>query len=147
MRPELPESELATRVQHRMRRSTVIEGADHTPYETIVHEFALRVRVADRKTSLSQLRHILEQIERGHATVRVVPTDQDNFAGADASMMHMGGPLPQLDTVLRDFPTGTMFIDAEAQLRGLQTLFRKVEKMSLSPTDSRDFIHHMTKEL
>jgi hypothetical protein len=59
----------------------------------------------------------------------------------------MGGPLPQLDTGLLDAPTGTMFIDAEAQLKRLRTLFRKVEASSLDPTASRDFIHRLTKEL
>ncbi len=147
MRPELPESELAPRVEHRMRRRAVIEGDNPTPYETIIHEFALRIRVADRKTSVSQLLRILAEIEQGHATVRVIPTDQDGFAGAGASMMYLGGPLPQLDTGFRDTPGGTMFIDAEAQLRRLRTLFRKVEKASLEPTASRDFIHRLTKEL
>ncbi|MEU7418474.1 helix-turn-helix domain-containing protein [Streptomyces antibioticus] len=147
MRPELPESELTPRVEHRMRRHSVIEGNAPTPYLTIVHEFALRVRVADRRTSLAQLRWILDQIEQGHASVRVIPVDQDGFGGADASMMYMGGPLAQLDTGLRDTPTGTLFIDAEAQLSQLRTLFRKVEKASLEPTASRDFIHRLTKEL
>ncbi|MPY56801.1 helix-turn-helix domain-containing protein [Streptomyces spongiae] len=147
MRPELPESELAPRVEHRMKRRAVIEGDSPTPYETVIHEFALRVRVADRRASLTQLRLILDQIERGHVTVRVIPTDQDGFAGSDASMMYMGGPVPQLDTGLRDAPTGTMFIDAETQLERLRTLFRKVEKASLEPTASRDFIHRLTKEL
>jgi transcriptional regulator with XRE-family HTH domain len=147
MRPELPESELAPRVDHRMKRRAVIEGDNPTPYETIIHEFALRIRVADRKASIAQLRRILTEIEEGHATVRVIPTDQDGFAGAGASMMYMGGPLAQLDTGLRDTPGGTMFIDAEAQLKRLRTLFRKVEKASLEPTASRDFIHHLTKEL
>lgn len=147
MRPELPDSELTARVEHRIRRRLVIERDHPTSYETIVHEFALRVRVADRRTASAQLRWILDQIEQGHVSVRVIPMDQDGFAGADASMMYMGGPLPQLDTGMRDTPTGTLFIDAEAQLRQLRTLFRKVEKASLDPTTSRDFIHGMTKEL
>lgn len=147
MRPELPESELEPRIEHRMSRHTVIEGESPAPYETVIHECALRIRVADRQTSLSQLRRILDQIEEGHAMVRVIPIDQDGFAGADASMMYMGGPVPQLDTGLRDAPTGTVFIDAEAQLKRLRTLFRKVEKATLEPTASRDFIHRMAKEL
>jgi transcriptional regulator with XRE-family HTH domain len=147
MRPELPESELAPRVEHRMRRRAVIEGDDPTPYETIIHEFALRIRVADRQVSHAQLRQILDQIERGHATVRVIPTDQDGFGGADASMMYMGGPVPRLDTGLQDAPTGIAFIVAVPQLRQLRTLFRKVETATLDPTASRDFIHRLSKEL
>ncbi|MEU4872928.1 helix-turn-helix transcriptional regulator [Streptomyces sp. NPDC021608] len=147
VRPELPESELASRVEHRMRRRSIIEGEAPTPYETIVHEFALRVRVADRQTSLTQLRWILDQIEQGHATVRVIPTDQDGFAGAGISMMYLGGPVPELDTGLRDGPTGVTFIGADAQLRQLRTLLNRVREATLDPTASRDFIHRLSKEL
>ncbi|MGW6925021.1 helix-turn-helix domain-containing protein [Streptomyces sp. NPDC054950] len=147
MRPELTESELAPRVEYRTRRRSVIEGPASTPYETIVHEFALRVRVADRQVSLSQLRWILDQIEQGHVIVRVIPTDQDGFAGAGASMVYAGGPVPRLDTGLRDAPTGVVFIDEEPQLERLRTLLRRVEDASLDPVASRDFIHRLTKEL
>lgn len=147
MRPELPESEVAPRVEHRMRRRVVIEGDTPTPYETVVHEFALRVRVADRQAAQAQLRFILGEIENGHAVVRVIPIDQDGFGGTGASMMYLGGPVPKLDTGLRDSPTGTAFIDAEPQLEHLRTLLRRVEKASLDPVASRDFIHRLTKEL
>ncbi|MEU3613911.1 helix-turn-helix transcriptional regulator [Streptomyces sp. NPDC006872] len=147
MMPGLPESELAPRVEHRLRRRSVVEGDNPTPYETIVHEFALRIRVADRRASHAQLLRILDQIEQGHAAVRVIPSDQDGFAGAGASMMYTGGPVSRLDTGLRDAPTGTAFIDAEPQLAQLRTLFRRVEKATLAPEASRDFIHRLTKEL
>jgi hypothetical protein len=147
MRPELPDSELTPRVEHRMRRRTVIEGDAPTPYEAIVHEFALRIRVADRQVSRAQLRQILDRIEQGHVSVRVIPVDQDGFGGAGASMMYMGGPVPQLDTGLREAATGTAFIDAELQLAALRTLFRKVEEATLTPLASRDFIHRLSKEL
>lgn len=147
MVPDLPPSELEPRVEHRIRRRAVIDGDDPTPYETIIHEFALRIRVSDRRVARAQLSSILDQIEHGHTTVRIVPTDQDGFAGAGASMMYTGGPVPQLDTGLRDSPTGTAFLDAEPQLKRLRTLFRKVEKASLDPVASRDFIHRLSKEL
>ncbi|MCX5558326.1 MULTISPECIES: helix-turn-helix transcriptional regulator [unclassified Streptomyces] len=147
MVPGLPESELEPRVEHRLRRRAVIERDSPIPYETLVHEFALRIRVSDRPIARAQLREILDQIECGHATVRVIPTDQDGFAGAGASMMYTGGPVSPLDTGLRDAPTGTAFIDAEPQLKQLRTLFRRVENAALDPTASRDFIHRLSKEL
>ncbi|MFD7935199.1 MULTISPECIES: helix-turn-helix domain-containing protein [unclassified Streptomyces] len=147
MRPELPESELIPRVEHRMRRRTVIGDDNPTPYEAVVHEFALRIRVADRHVSRTQLLAVLEQIEHAHITMRVIPTDQDGFGGAGASMMYLGGPVPQLDTGLREGATGTAFIDAEPHLNTLRTLFRKVEKATLDPAASRDFVHRLSKEL
>ena len=62
-------------------------------------------------------------------------------------MTYAGGPVPKLDTALRDTPHGTAFIDAEAQLGALRTLFRKVEAVALEPERSRDFIHGLMKEL
>ena len=147
MVPELPDSELTPRVEHRMRRRAVIDRDLPVPYETIVHEAALRIRVGDRRVTLTQLRRILDEMEREHVTVRVVPFETDHFAGAGAAMMHVGGPLPRLDTVLRDSPSGTAFLDAESQLERFRTLFRKVEKAALDPTRTRDFIHHLAKEL
>ncbi|MEU9633514.1 Scr1 family TA system antitoxin-like transcriptional regulator [Streptomyces tendae] len=118
-----------------------------TANETVVHEAALRIRLGDRAVSRAQLHRLLDESEREHITVRVIPFDTDHFAGASAAMMHVGGPLPQLDTVLRDSPNGTAFLDAQSQLERFRTLFRKVEQASLDPNRTRDFIHHLAKEL
>ncbi|MFE0413123.1 transcriptional regulator WhiJ [Streptomyces tendae] len=147
MVPELPDSELRPRVEHRLRRRAVIERDAPAAYETVVHEAALRIRVGDRAVSRAQLRRLLDESEREHVTVRVIPFDTDRFAGASAAMMHVGGPFPQLDTVLRDSPNGTAFLDAQSQLERFRTLFRKVEQASLDPNRTRDFIHHLAKEL
>ncbi|MFG3158613.1 helix-turn-helix domain-containing protein [Streptomyces sp. NPDC048232] len=147
MVPELPDSELTPRVEHRMRRRAVIDRNPPVPYETIVHEAALRIRVSDRAVSRAQLRRVLDESEKEHITVRVVPFDTDHFAGASAAMMHVGGPLPILDTVLRDSPSGTAFLDAQSQLERFRTLFRKVGEAALDPIRTRDFIHQLAKEL
>jgi hypothetical protein len=147
MAPELPRSEVDPRVSHRMQRRVVIERADPITYEALIHEAALRIRVGDRPVSRTQLERILEHSESEHVTVRVIPFDVDGFAGAGSTMGYLGGPVPRLDTVVRDAPHGTAFVDSEAQLAHFQTLFRKVEEASLSPGLSRDFIRKMAKEL
>ncbi|MEU8959484.1 helix-turn-helix transcriptional regulator [Streptomyces sp. NPDC048518] len=145
--PGIPDSELNPRLDHRMRRRTVLQGADPTPYEAFIHEAALRIRVADRRVARAQLKAILAQTDHDHVSVRVIPFDQDNFAGAGATMMYLGGPLTRLDTGLRDSPTGTAIIDAEPHLARLRALLAQVNKSSLDPAPSRDFIHHVLKEL
>ncbi|WP_329533784.1 helix-turn-helix transcriptional regulator [Streptomyces sp. NBC_01450] len=145
--PEPPYGELELRVRHRMDRKVVIEGPNAVPYKAVIHESALRIRVGDRAASRAQLARILELSEADHITVRVIPFDLDGFAGAASAMMYVGGAVPKLDTALRDTPHGTAFMDSEAQLSALQTLFRKVEAVSLDPERSRDFIHRLSKEL
>ncbi|GGN86060.1 transcriptional regulator [Streptomyces albiflavescens] len=145
--PELSDGELDAWVDHRMRRRAVLEGPQPIPYETVIHESALRIRVGDRAATRVQLTRILELSEADHVRVRVIPYDLDGFAGAGSAMVYMGGTVPRLDTVVRDAPYGTAFIDSDAQLDRLRTLFRKVEGVSFEPERSRDFIHRLAKEL
>ncbi|MBA2806777.1 helix-turn-helix domain-containing protein [Streptomyces sp. KM273126] len=145
--PELPESDLELRVRHRMERKAIFEGPTPIPYEAVIHEAALRIRVADQAAARTQLARILELSDADHITVRVIPFDLDRFAGATNAMMYAGGAVPKLDTAARDAPHGAAFIDSEAQLSAFRTLFRKVEAASLEPERSRDFIHRLTKEL
>jgi transcriptional regulator with XRE-family HTH domain len=145
--PALPEPELELRVRHRMDRKVIIRGREAIPYEAVIHEAALRIRVSDRAAMRKQLTHVLDLSEAEHVTVRVIPFDLDDFAGADSTMVYVGGAVPKLDTVVRDAPSGTAFIDSEAQLGRFRTLFRRMKAASLGPERSRDFIHRLAQEV
>ncbi|MET7484240.1 helix-turn-helix transcriptional regulator [Streptomyces sp. NPDC005538] len=145
--PELPDDELELRVRHRMQRKVIIEGPAPIPYVAVIHEAALRIRVGTRAATRTQLARVLEFSEADHITVRVIPFDLDEFTGADSTMVYAGGAVPKLDTVVRDAPHGTAFIDSEAQLGRFRTLFRRMEDASLDPEQSRDFIDRLAKEL
>ncbi|MEU6476004.1 helix-turn-helix transcriptional regulator [Streptomyces sp. NPDC047017] len=145
--PQPPQSEVDLRVQHRMQRRAIIEGASAIPYEALVHEAALRIRVGGRAASRAQLTRILELSETNRVAVRVIPFELDDFADAAAAMVYAGGAVPRLDTVMRDGPHATAFIDAEAQLARFRMLFRRVKDVSLTPARSRDLIHRLAKDL
>ncbi|MDX3248586.1 DUF5753 domain-containing protein [Streptomyces sp. ME18-1-4] len=147
MNPEFPNSEVEHRVRHRMQRRVVIEGPRPLPYETVIHEAALRIRVAGRSASRAQLTRVLELSEARHISVRVVPFGLDDFAGAGSAMVYVGGSVSRLDTVVRDAPHGTGFVDSEAQLEHFRKLFRKVQGESLDPGQSRELIHKLIQEL
>ncbi|MET7604721.1 hypothetical protein [Streptomyces avermitilis] len=55
--------------------------------------------------------------------------------------------MPALDTVQRDTPYGSAFLDDASQLLAMRTLLRKVESVSLDPVKSRNFIHRLAKEV
>ncbi|MFF3845083.1 helix-turn-helix domain-containing protein [Streptomyces sp. NPDC002328] len=145
--PEFPDDEVARWVEHRMKRRVVIERPTPIPYEAVIHEAALRITVGSRAAMRAQLHRVLELSEVGHVTVRVIPFDLEGFGGAGSAMVYAGGPVPELDTVVRDHPHGTAFIDARAQLGRFRTLFRRLEDESLDAERSRDLIHGLTKEL
>ncbi|WP_327435117.1 helix-turn-helix domain-containing protein [Streptomyces sp. NBC_01236] len=145
--PEPPEGELEAQVEHRMRRRQVLAGDRAVDYEAVLHESVLRMRVADRRVALAQLDQLLRQSERPNVTVRVIPFDTDGFGGASTALLYAGGSVPALDTVQRDTPYGSAFLDDASQLLAMRTLFRKVESASLDPVKTRDFIHRLAKEL
>nr|WSZ14889.1 helix-turn-helix transcriptional regulator [Streptomyces canus] len=142
--PELPQEELELRVRHRMQRKVILE---RTPYEAVIHEAALRINVSNRAASRDQLFRLVELSEADHVTVRVIPFALECFAGAASAMVYAGGAVSKLDTVARDAPHSTAFLDSEAQLGAFRTLFRKVEAASLEPDGSRELIHKLAKEL
>ncbi len=140
--PELTSDELELRVRHRLNRQRMT-----IPYEVVIHEAALRIRVGDRDNSRAQLARLVDLSQKDHITLRVIPFDLDGFSRASSTMTYVGGPLPKLDTVVRDLPHGSIFIDSDAQLSAYRTRFHKVEAVSLEPERSRDFIHKLAKEL
>ncbi|MFK0103524.1 helix-turn-helix domain-containing protein [Streptomyces sp. NPDC091217] len=147
MNPEFPDSEVELRVEHRMKRRVVIEGPAPIPYETVIHEAALRISVAGHAATRAQLTRILGMSEADHITVRVIPFALADFAGAGSTMAYLGGVVPRLDTVVRDAPHGTAFVDSDAQLEHFRKLFRRVKEAALPPRQSRDLIHQLAKEL
>lgn len=144
--PEFPTEELEARVAYRLRRQSVLEGTEAPPYEAVVHEAALRIRVADRRVAQRQLAHILEMAQQPGVTVRVIPFDVDGFAGVGYPMLYAGGSVPQLDTVLLDSVHGVAFLDGESQLGRYRALFSKVKRAALDEVGSRDLIHRLAKE-
>ncbi|MEU9184124.1 helix-turn-helix transcriptional regulator [Streptomyces sp. NPDC048484] len=140
--PELAQEELDLRVRHRLERQQVA-----IPHEVVIHEAALRIRVSDRVVTRAQLARLLELSEADHITLQVIPFDLDGFAKASGTMTYAGGPLPKLDTVVRDAPHGSVFIDSEAQLNTYRTSFRRVKEVSLDPEKSRELIHELAKDL
>lgn len=145
--PELPESDVELRVRHRMQRRVIFEGAQPVPYQALIHEAALRIKVGGRAAMRAQLARVLEFSDAEHITVRVIPFDLDSFADTGSAMLYVGGAVPKLDTVVRDAPHGAVLIDSEAQLGVFRTHFRRVEEVALDPERSRDLIHRLAKEL
>ncbi|WP_267242727.1 helix-turn-helix domain-containing protein [Streptomyces sp. PR69] len=145
--PQLPDDEVRARVEHRMKRQAILERETAPPFEAIVHEAALRMRVGGRKVARSQLEHLLSVSERPGLTLRVIPFTNEDFIEVTQTVMYANGVVPQLDTVQIDTPFGGRFLDAAGELDRYRTLFDFAEQAALDPEESRSFIHHVAREL
>lgn len=144
--PEPTPDQLDTGVAFRLRRHRVLEGESPTSLEAVIHEAALRIRVAGRDVARRQLDFLLEQSERPHITVRVIPMTADHFGGAGYSMHYVCGPVLQLDTVLLDTVHPT-WLDEESQLTTHRAMLDKTAGMALDPDESRELIHGIAREV
>ncbi|GCB48857.1 helix-turn-helix transcriptional regulator [Streptomyces sp. NL15-2K] len=145
--PNWPRKEQDAHVAFRSRRQQILSEEHATPYEAVIHEAALRLRVGGRKAARSQLEHILDRSELDHVSVRVVPFDSEDFAGAGYSMLYLHGPVPPLDTVQIDTGHGGTFIDAESRLKQYRQRYDRVSTSALPQTASRDLITRIVREL
>lgn len=142
--PNLPPKKLDTWVEFRSRRKAALAGCT---FGAVVHEAALRLKVGGTKEARAQLTYVLEMSECDNIAVRVIPFDTEGFAGAGYSMLFVGGPVSQLDTVQMDTMDGSSFVDEESRLTKYRTLLDRIESSALSRQASRDFIRRVEREL
>lgn len=145
--PSMPDHEVALRVAHRMERAQILDGDDAKPYVVLLHEAVLRMRFGGRRVTRSQLEHLLVASERDNVTLRVVPFEAGAFPGAGVTMFYAEGPVPGLGTVQVDSAHGPEFLDQEAQLSKYKGQLDWLERLALSPKDTRDFVRTVANEL
>jgi hypothetical protein len=145
--PALSRLEIELRVAHRMERQQVLDRESPIGYVGYVHEAALRMQFGSRKVTQEQLRHLCDMSEREHIDLRVIPVDRGAFPGAGHALLYAHGVVPQLDTVQLDSAHGPEFMCADAQLTKYRAHLDWMEDASLPSTESRDFIHAISRQL
>lgn len=145
--PPLPEHEVALRLALRAERQQVITGDKAVPYVAVIHEAALRMQFGGPGVARAQLEHLLEVSERDNVTALVLPFSHGAFPGAGQTVVHIEGPVPQLDTVQVDSSHGPTFLYAEGQLVKYRAQLDLLESLALPPEQSRDFIRDIARQL
>lgn len=145
--PAMSPADLDRHVAFRARRTELLDRPDAPRCEFLIHESALRMRFGDRRVLLRQIKHLLKQAERPNVTVRVVPFSAGGFANAGSSTLYACGPVPQLDTVQIDVPTGVSFLHAETYLANYRAVLDRMRERALEPSGSLDFIRRVAQEI
>jgi hypothetical protein len=145
--PPLSAEALDLQVDFRMRRGALLDRTDPPACSFLLHEAALRMLFGEPAIVRRQLQHLLQQSEREAVTLRVLPFAAGGFPSAGSSTMYASGPVRQLDTVQIDVPNGVTFLESETHLTNYGTVLDRLERRSLEPGPSRDFIHNVLNEL
>ncbi len=94
-----------------------------------------------------QLQHLLASSERPNVTVQVLPFSRGAHASMFGPYVVLGFPEEEaLDVVLADTPSGSMWLEREADVSRYQDLFDAARTSALSPAESRAVIHRRAEE-
>lgn len=145
--PTMDPVDLERHVEFRSRRAALLDRPQPPSCEFLIHETALRMSFGDRKVLRRQIDYLLEQAARPNITIRVVPFSAGGFANAGSSTLYACGPVPQLDTVQIDVPTGVTFLHAETYLVNYRAVLDRMRERALGPEASLDFIQQAVREI
>jgi len=145
--PQHTAEDLERRVSFRVRRACVLDGPEPPQCTFLVHEAALCMRFGGSAVTKNQLNHLLEQSERDHVTIRVVPFTAGGFPSSGSSTLYAYGPVAALDTVQSDTPGGSRFLHSETHLSNYRVVLDRTEQRALSPDRSPNFIREILQRL
>ncbi|MFH8403722.1 Scr1 family TA system antitoxin-like transcriptional regulator [Streptomyces sp. NPDC018019] len=143
--PPLEPAALRRRLSHRLRRRDVLDRTTPPSCTFLIHEAALRMEFGGRAVARTQREFLLKQMERDNVEVRIIPFGP-GFPNAGSSTLYVHGPVPQLDTVQTDIPTGPTFLDAETRLANYRAVLDRTQERSLPAAKSADFIRQIAKQ-
>ncbi|MFD0212122.1 helix-turn-helix domain-containing protein [Streptomyces hirsutus] len=134
-------------VQVRLARQERLVSDSPLQLWAVLSEAVLLQQVGGPKVMSAQLEQLLITSERPNVTIQVLPFSRGAHASMFGPYVVLGFPEEAaLDVVLADNPTGSMWLEREAEVGRYQELFDAARTSALSPVESRTVIRHRAKE-
>ncbi|GAB3118504.1 transcriptional regulator WhiJ [Streptomyces calidiresistens] len=145
--PLLPDEVIEARLEHRIARKAVLLGERELPFRAVIHEAALRVRYGGVDVVREQIDYLISATGWGNVTIRVVPFTADVMIGSAQPMLYVRGPVERLDAVQLDSAHDNYYLSDPEDLKRYRSIFDAVQRISLPPDDSVDFMREILKEM
>jgi transcriptional regulator with XRE-family HTH domain len=131
----------------RIARQERLTGASPLRMWAVLSEAVLLQQVGGPQVMNEQLHHLLAVSELPNVTLQVLPFSRGAHASMFGPYVLLGFPEEgALDVVLVDNPSGSVWLEREAEVARYQHLFDNAAKSALSPVESRTVIHRRVKE-
>lgn len=134
-------------VQVRLARQERLVNDSPLQLRAVLSEAVLLQQVGGPKVMSAQLEQLLIASEQPNVTIQVLPFSRGAHASMFGPYVVLGFPEEAaLDVVLADNPTGSMWLEREAEVDRYQELFDAARTAALSPVESRTVIRRRAKE-
>jgi transcriptional regulator with XRE-family HTH domain len=133
-----------SRVEVRMARQSVLTRPNPLEVWAIVHEAALRTRIANTTIMRDQLQRLLDVAELPHVSIQVLPLEASPHQGASGPFAVLGFPeSADLDVVLLESLTTALYVEDSAEVVVYGGAFERLRAEALSFDDSADLINKL----
>lgn len=137
-------TELARRVELRMRRQRILHGSSPTRLWAVIDETALRRSIGGPAVMRAQVRHLIRMSELPHVTVQVLPFAAGGQVpvGGPVTLLRLpGGGLP--DVVYLEQLTSAVYADRPGDLDYYRHVMNRLVTEAESVTASRALLEEL----
>lgn len=152
--PDMPMSELASRVQFRIQRQSLItRRRSPATLSVVIHESALLRVVGNPQVMSGQLRHIADMSTLPNVSVRVLPFS----AGVPLGVQVGPFVILEFDTTVKGKPAeptvvyletylGDLYLEKSAAVASYHEAYDALETRALGEVESRDWLRRKARE-
>ncbi|MCT9932287.1 helix-turn-helix domain-containing protein [Planotetraspora sp. A-T 1434] len=145
---EAPKTEIARRVELRMKRQRILRRPDAPRLWTVIDEAALHRSVGGAATMRDQLRHLIDIAELPHVTVQVMPFSRGGHAataGPITFLRFSEDALP--DVVFLEQLTGGHYLDKAADIAYYWHVLNRLGVEAQPQAESRALLNDLLKDM
>jgi transcriptional regulator with XRE-family HTH domain len=134
------------RVEVRLRRQQLLEGANRPRYRVLLDEAVLRRRVGGPAVMAAQLDKVLEDARQDKVTVQIVPFDAGAYAAADGYFVLLEfGEANLPPVVFIEGLTKNQYLEHKAEIARYREVIENLRDSALSPRDSLLYMEEIRK--
>ncbi|MFD8531469.1 helix-turn-helix domain-containing protein [Streptosporangium canum] len=144
--PTATEAEVESFVTARMQRQGLLENETPLRLWAIIDEAALCRKVGSQAVMRDQLAHLIQQAQRPHVTVQVIPFTAGAHPGMPGSFIVLKFDTGDLDVIHIDSMAGDLFLEKETDIQRYNQICEHLCAIALSPADTVALIASMRED-
>jgi transcriptional regulator with XRE-family HTH domain len=134
--PKLGFENITEALAFRMERQQILT-AEHPPaVHAVIHEAALHMRFGGSAVLRRQLLRLIDLARLPKVTIQIFPFTAEAYAAYSGNFLYVSSAVADLDTVVVEGPTGSVYLDEREHLNQYESLFRRVAEHALAPIDA-----------
>ncbi|WP_433243476.1 helix-turn-helix domain-containing protein [Streptosporangium sp. CA-135522] len=134
--PTATDTEVESFVTARMQRQALLENEAPLRLWAIMDQAALCRTVGGDTVMRAQLAHLIQQAQRPHITIQVIPFSAGAHPGMPGSFILLKFPADDPDVIYIDSMAGDLFLEKETDIQRYNDICEHLRAIALSPNDT-----------